>query len=220
MGRERMQKMKIRVKYYANDESKAPLTMDVEVAEGECKIMIERDYQQRKQDATDGEPVIRRSAQEIMNAEFNRPLYNNWHREHRRRAAFPDYQRRDEQDGVLANPIEDAPDTYSCGIAGSGCWRNGKPVPDMNLVSRDELDWERKVDDEAVCQIIRRVLEKKPEWADAVIAVFINGESIRGYAARIGANENNITQKLKRARKKLQNYFANRQIGSLVEAKK
>lgn len=90
----------------------------------------------------------------------------------------------------------------------------------MNLVSRDELDWERKVDDEAVCQIIRRVLEKKPEWADAVIAVFINGESIRGYAARIGANENNITQKLKRARKKLQNYFANRQIGSLVEAKK
>jgi DNA-directed RNA polymerase specialized sigma24 family protein len=202
--------MKIRVKYYANDESKAPLTMDVDVTAGECKIMIERDYQQRKQDATVGEPVIRRSAQEIMNAEFNRPLYNNWHREHRRRAEFPEYQSRDEKD-VALNPIENAPDTYSCGIAGSGCRRNGKPVPDMNLVSRDEMDWERKADDEAVCQIIRRVLEKKPEWADAVIAVIIKGEPIREYAARIGANENNVTQKLKRAKKKLKEFFENRQ---------
>lgn len=211
--------MKIRVKYYANDESKAPLTMDVEVAEGECKIMIEQDYQQRKRAAAEGEPVIRRSAQEIIDGEFNRPLYNDWHREHRRRMEFPDYQSRDEK-GVALNPIEDAPDTCNCRIAGSGCRRNGKLLPDMNLVSRDEMDWERKADDEAVCQIIRRVLDKKPEWADAVIAVFINGESIRGYAARIGANENNITQKLKRARKKLQNYFANRQIGGIAEAKK
>lgn len=203
--------MKIRVKYYGQDEFKAPLSMTVEVQEGECQLMIERDYQQRKQDATNGEPVIRRSAQEIIDGEFNRPLYNDWHREHRRRAAFPDYQRRDEQDGVLANPIEDAPDTYSCGIAGSGCRRNGKPVPDMNLVSYDEMDWERKADDEAVCQNIRTVLEKKPEWADAVIAVFINGESIRGYAARIGANENNVTQKLKRAKKKLKEFWGNRQ---------
>ncbi len=212
--------MKIRVKYYDNNESKAPLTMDVDVTEGECKIMIERDYQQRKRTAAEGEPVIRRSAQEIIDGEFNRPLYNDWHREHRRRTEFPDYQSRDEQDGVLANPIEDAPDTYSCGIAGSGCRRNGKPVPDMNLVSRDELNRAKKNDDDAVCQTIYRVLAKKPEWADAVIAVFINGESIRGYAARIGANENNITQKLKRAKKKLQNYFANRQIRSSAEAKK
>ncbi|NME29488.1 sigma-70 family RNA polymerase sigma factor [Megasphaera hexanoica] len=205
-----MQKMKIRVKYYANDESKAPLTMDVDVTEDECKIMIERDYQQRKQDATEGEPVIRRSAQEIIDGEFNRPLYNNWHREHRRRTEFPDYPSRDEKD-VALNPIEDAPDTYSCGIAGSGCRRNGKPVPDMNMVSRDEVDWERKADDEAICQTICAALEKKPEWADAVIAVFINGESIRGYAARIGANENNVTQKLKRAKKKLKEFFRNRQ---------
>ena len=213
-------KMKIRVKYYANDESKAPMTMDVEVAEGECKIMIEQDYQQRKRAAAEGEPVVRRSAQEIIDGEFNRPLYNDWHREHRRRTEFPDYQSRDEQDGVLANPIEYAPDTYSCGIAGSGCRRNGKPVPDMSLVSCDELNRAKKNDDEAVCQTIRKVLEKKPEWADAVIAVFINGESIRGYAARIGANENNVTQKLKRAKKKLKKFWGNRQIGSSAEAKK
>jgi DNA-directed RNA polymerase specialized sigma24 family protein len=206
-----MRKMKIRVKYYANDESKAPMTMDVEVAEGECKIMIEQDYQQRKRAAAEGEPVVRRSAQEIIDGEFNRPLYNDWHREHRRRTEFPDYQSRDEQDGALANPIEYAPDTYTCRIAGSGCRRNGKTVPDMSLVSRDELNRAKNEDNEAVCQTVRTVLEKKPEWADAVIAVFINGESIREYSARVGANENNITQKLKRAKKKLQNFFANRQ---------
>lgn len=81
----------------------------------------------------------------------------------------------------------------------------------MSLVSRDELNRAKNEDNEAVCQTVRTVLEKKPEWADAVIAVFINGESIREYSARVGANENNITQKLKRAKKKLQNFFANRQ---------
>lgn len=53
---------------------------------------------------------------------------------------------------------------------------------------------------------------KKPEWADAFIAVRMDGESIREYAARIGADENNITQKLKRAEKKLRENYKNSQI--------
>ncbi len=53
----------------------------------------------------------------------------------------------------------------------------------------------------AICDWVRKVLVKKPEWADAFIAVRMDGESIREYAARIGADENNITQKLKRAEK-------------------
>jgi DNA-directed RNA polymerase specialized sigma24 family protein len=44
------------------------------------------------------------------------------------------------------------------------------------------------------------------------IAVHIDGESIRGYAARTGMSENNVTQKLKRAGKKIKKYFENRQI--------
>lgn len=39
----------------------------------------------------------------------------------------------------------------------------------------------------------------------------MNGEKIRDYAARIGASENNITQKLKRAKKKLGEHYAERQ---------
>ena len=51
--------------------------------------------------------------------------------------------------------------------------------------------------------INNKVLFKKPEWADAFIAVRMEGKPIREYAARVGADENNISQKLKRAEKKL-----------------
>ena len=40
----------------------------------------------------------------------------------------------------------------------------------------------------------------------------LDGESIREYAARIGADENNISQKLKRAEKKLRESYKDRQI--------
>lgn len=63
-----------------------------------------------------------------------------------------------------------------------------------------------------VCDLVRELLPKKPEWADAVIAVYIDGCSIREYAEYIGESENNITQKLKRARNKLKKIFQNRQI--------
>jgi DNA-directed RNA polymerase specialized sigma24 family protein len=204
--------MKIRVKYYGQDEFKAPLSMTVEVQEGECELMIERDYEERKQMASEGEFVTRRSAQEIMDAEFNRPLYNEWHREHRRRSEFPDYQDRDEKNVAMANPIESVPDTYSCTIAGGGCCRNRMPIPDMGSISRDEAKRNRKAEYDDVCQMIRTVLAKKPEWADAAIAIYINGESVREYARRIGANENNITQKLKRAKEKFKKFFQDRQI--------
>lgn len=204
--------MKIKVKHYSWDESKAPEVTVVEIPEGDCQIMIERDYELRKQAAKEGEEVTRRSAQEIMDEEFNKPLYNDWHREHRRRTELPDSQSRDEKDEALMNPIEAVPDTYTCTVAGSGCSRNGISMPDMNTVSRDATERDRKAGEEKVRQEIHNVLVNKPEWEDAVIAVYLNEESIRGYSIRIGANENNITQKLKRARKKLQEVFGNRQI--------
>ena len=55
-------------------------------------------------------------------------------------------------------------------------------------------------------------LRCSPERADAFIAVRLDGEPVREYAARIGANENNITQKLKRAAQKLKENYKDRQI--------
>jgi DNA-directed RNA polymerase specialized sigma24 family protein len=50
------------------------------------------------------------------------------------------------------------------------------------------------------------------------IAVRIDGMSIREYANFIGADENNITQKLKRATKKLEKEYPNRQIRPFPKA--
>ena len=44
------------------------------------------------------------------------------------------------------------------------------------------------------------------------IAVRIDGIPIREYARSIDADENNISQKLKRAEKKLKEFFENHQI--------
>ena len=85
-------------------------------------------------------------------------------------------------------------------------------VADDRIFRRDELDREERESYEAICEWVRKVLAKKPEWADAFIAVRLDGESIPEYAARIDADENNITQKLKRAEKKLRENFKDRQI--------
>ena len=70
------------------------------------------------------------------------------------------------------------------------------------LLTRNDIDIdEHNFEYEDVCVWVRKVLAKKPAWADAFIAVRLNGESIREYAARTGAEENNVSQKLRRAEK-------------------
>ena len=76
-------------------------------------------------------------------------------------------------------------------------------VADDRIFFKDELYRTEKESYEAACSWVRKALIKKPEWADAFIAVRMDGEPIREYAARVGADENNISQKLKRAEKKL-----------------
>ena len=87
-----------------------------------------------------------------------------------------------------------------------------KEVADDRVFRKDELERAYQNEYEDVCQWIRTVLGKKQDWADMFIAVRIDGMSIREYASSIGVSENNITQKLKRAEKKLQGIFKNRQI--------
>ena len=84
----------------------------------------------------------------------------------------------------------------------------------MDTFADNSQEIERNLQDEyeSVCQWIRTTLGKKQDWADMFIAVRIDGMSIREYASSIGVDENNITQKLKRATKKLEQEYKNRQI--------
>ena len=87
-----------------------------------------------------------------------------------------------------------------------------KEVADDRIFRKNEIERSNQDEYESVCQWIRTVLGKKQDWADMFIAVRIDGMSIREYASSIGVSENNITQKLKRATKKLEQEYKKRQI--------
>jgi len=134
-----------------------------------------------------------RRIQEAFNKQFNRPEYNNWHQFNRHRG----YSTSKPDDGEeYVDPNEPLMDE----------------VADDRIFRKDELKREEDDEKDAICDCIRKTLAKKPEWADAFIAVRINDEPIRDYAKRTGTDENSITQKLKRASKKLGENYTKRQI--------
>ena len=134
--------------------------------------------------------------QEAVNVLLNRPDYNNWHTMARHRGIPPKPSRKDDQDADDTDGLDCLEDT------GYARW----------LEKRESYD--------AVCSDVKMALANKPQWAEAVISVYIDGENIPDYAKRIGENENNISQKLKRAKKKLKNFFHDRQISPSLRANK
>ena len=63
-------------------------TTTLEVPDTDCEVWVETDYQQRLAAAEDKSTVTRRSPQEIMDEECNRPTYNNQQTETRRHASL------------------------------------------------------------------------------------------------------------------------------------
>lgn len=134
--------------------------------------------------------------QEAFDKAFNKPEYNIWHRETRHIDWTPKRKRMDGRRGYIQGDP-------------------GDPTFDIMDYLALTSDAEMHAENFAyldICSQVREALSRKPDWANAFIAVRMDGESIREYAARTGESENNITQKLKRAEKKLRDYFKNRQI--------
>ena len=75
--------MKITVYY---EDKTRPVTL--EVPDADCEIWVETDYQQRLAAAADKSTVARRSPQEIMDEECNKPTFNNHQRETRRHCSL------------------------------------------------------------------------------------------------------------------------------------
>ena len=134
--------------------------------------------------------------QDEFDEKINKPEYNIWHRETRHIDPTPKRKRMDGRTGYIKGDPDDA----------------SFDIMDYLATINDDKKRELKFEYEDVCTWIRKTLSKKPEWAEAFIAVRINDESVREYAARVGESENNITQKLKRAAKKLKENYKNRQI--------
>lgn len=126
--------------------------------------------------------------QDAFDEQFNKPEYNNWHKFNRHRGQIQTPFRKDDEAEDESDGMETVPD-YS-----------------------DEINRTSNYEYEGVYQRIRQALVKKQDWADMFIAVRIDGISIKDYALSCGESENNVTQKLKRAEKKLRAFFQNRQI--------
>lgn len=75
--------MKIKLYYERKDQATI-----LEVPDGECEIMVETDFRQRLASAEDKSSVHRRSAQEIVDEELNKPTFNNHQKETRRHVAL------------------------------------------------------------------------------------------------------------------------------------
>ncbi len=182
--------MKIRVLYEDNIKNGHKFYTTFEVPDGDYSVMLDIDYEQRLAEAKpEKKDEVKRceSVQEMYDLMSSKE-YNNWRRYHRH----------------LGNPKtpyrkDDEPEFES-------------DVMDTFADNSQEIERNIENDYEDVCQWIREVLGKKQDWADMFIAVHIDGMSIRDYASSIGENENNITQKLKRAKKKLKEFYENRQI--------
>lgn len=177
--------MKLKVRY---DESVQTIDLDEKAAQ---EMWVSLGFEDEETEQGEKERLI----QEAFDKRFNRPEYNNWHKFDRHRGYSKAQHGKDSIEDKIdsSEPLMDE-------------------VADDRIFRKDEMEHEKKEDYEAVCRRVRKILAKKPEWADAFIAVSLNDESIRDYAARIGADENNITQKLKRAKKKLRENYKNRQI--------
>ena len=183
--------MKIRVRY---DNQ---ITC-IDVPEEEFTLMIQADYDERRAAADDPSTIKPRSPQEIIEERFNRPDYNNWHRHWRHTDDDAIPRRLDHKVGFIGDHPDDA------GNHGERSHFDVDAFPD----TAGQYAGEQRDSYQEQCEMLRRVL--KPDYADMIIAVHLDGLSLIEYAAMIGDKPNNVSHRLQRAEKKLKEILKKR----------
>lgn len=153
----------------------------LEVPEEDFTLMIDVDYQTRLATAEDKETVTRRTPQEIMDEQFNKPDYNNWHKFDRHSGQPKTPYRKDDE----AEDETDVMDKFA------------------DWSDTEKLD--RQFEYEALCQKIRQAL--KPDYAEMIIAICIDGKSVDEYATIIDEKPNTVSKRFIRAKKKVKTIF-------------
>ena len=131
----------------------------------------------------------RKQLQSAFDEQFNRPDYNNWHqldRHHGESKAKSEdgVDERDSSEPLMSEVIDD------------------------RVFRKDEIMREQKWEDEEVRAKIRAAL--KPDHAEMIIAIHLDGMSCIEYAASIGQKPNTVNHRLQRAEKKLREIFEKR----------
>ena len=163
--------MKVTIKY--DQGVKKEEIVILEVPEKELEKMMEIDYQNRLAEAHHDESVEMRAPAQIIE-EWNRQEYNAWRRHHRYLCKLPIVINKDNECFAEINQL------------------------DLLADDSEEKERHKQVEYATTCQKIRRVL--KPEQAEMIIAICIDGMSVKEYAAKIGDKPNNVTQRFKRVK--------------------
>lgn len=127
-----------------------------------------------------GESLTQEEKEELIRNEveerYNKPEYNNWHKMDRHRGEPKRSFRKDDEEADNSDGLDLIPD-YS-----------------------DEELRKRKEDYDSVCQKLRMLL--KPEYAEVLIAVVLDGYTPEEYADKISIHRDAIYKRLQRAKKK------------------
>lgn len=171
----------------------------IDVPEEDFSLLIQADYDERRA-ASDDPSIKPRSPQEIVEECFNRPEYNSWHRHWRHMDDNATPRRLDHKVGFLGNHPDDA------GDHGGQSHFDIDAFPDVyEQYAADQRD-----NYQEQCAMLRHSL--KPDYAEMIIAIHLDGLSINEYAARIGEKPNTISHRLRRAEKKLMDILEKRPI--------
>lgn len=139
--------------------------------------------------ADESEGDYEKRVQKEIEVEFNRPDYNNWH-QHDRHLGNSKAQPNDETDGLdTVEPLMDE-------------------VINPQIFYKDTIERENQWEYEAICMKVREVL--KPNIADMVIAIALDGQTVAEYAASIGDKPNNVSHRYRRAINTLKKVFQKR----------
>lgn len=186
-GQEGWKTMILRIRYENEVRS---IELDAEATEG-LWVSLELET-----DEEITQPEREKRIQDAFDEKFNRPEYNNYHKFTRHQGFSKAQPGKDE--------TEDDVDTSEPLM---------KEVFDDRIFRRDEIARAEKEEYEAACQWIREILVKKPKWAEAFIAVRLDGMAVNDYAASIGLSDASVISKwLARAAKKLKENWDKRQI--------
>ena len=160
----------------------------IDIPEEDFTLMIQTDYEERRAAADDPASVQPRSPQEIIEDQFNKPDYNKWRRYWRHTDENARPPRLDHKTVGFSDDLEGEDEPHHFTI---------DEFPDMAL----PLEMDRQESYREQCAMLRRRL--KPDYAEMIIAIHLDGTSINDYAARIGDHPNNVSHRLKREDKKL-----------------
>jgi len=139
--------------------------------------------------------------QQTFDEKYNCPEYNSWHKFDRHHGNTKAEQYEDDGTGGEEE------------VGGTWCEPTMEEVADPRIFCQDQIAFEQKCEYEDVCDWVRKTLAKKPQWAEAFIAVRLNDVSVNDYAAQIGVSDASVVSHwLERAANKLRENYPNRQI--------